>query len=167
MLNIGYFHFDTYFTNMIILYYKYIEMDNKKMDYFSDASMSDSESEDEEEPLYTQRELDYWELESFLDNRRPPPVLEYAAELGVVTLRSCIMDHDDCKIEQVVNPKTVHSWNDYWTRRPIDQSSLFSEDDWDAIGEYCRELCTTCVPHPPRTMVRSCIKHLLHYGKFK
>lgn len=139
------------------------------MEYFSDASMSDSdsESESEEEPLYDERELEYWALEALLDSRGPPPVIEYAAGLGVVTLRECVLTPSRLKIEQIVDAKTAHSWKDYWRNKKVDNTCLFSAEDWQSIGEFCWQLCQCCVPNPSKNHVRSCMKNILKYGKFK
>lgn len=138
------------------------------MEYYSDASMSESEEEEEEvEPLYTQRELDYWEIEALLESRGPPPVIEYATKIGVVNLRECVISLPKYTIESVVDAKTVHSWQDFWQGRRSEKSSLFSTEDWHAIGEFCLQLCVCCVPNPPAPQVRSCMIHLLKYGKFK
>lgn len=139
-----------------------------KMEYYSDASMSESDEEEEElEPLYCQRELDYWEIEKLLDSRGPPPVIEYAAKLGVVRLRECAILPSQYKIEQVVDGKTVHSWNYFWQKKEIDATHLFSTEDWNAIGEFCLQLCVCCVPEPPACQVQSCMLDILKYGKFK
>ena len=139
------------------------------MEYYSDASMSaeSDTDEEEEEPLYCQRELDYWQIEKLLDSRGPPPVIEYAANLGVVNLRECVMGMSDIRIEQVVDAKTVHSWNYFWQNKEISDTFLFSTSDWNAIGEFCLQLCMCCEANPQREQVRSCMIDILQYGKFK
>lgn len=140
------------------------------MEWYSDASMSDSDSDSDEEeivPLYTQRELDYEELEALLDSRGPPLVIAYAAQIGVVQLRECVVSLPTSKIEGVVDAKTVHSWKDFWQGKDCEETSLFSTKDWHDIGEFCLQLCVCCVPNPPPMQVRSCMIDILKYGKFK
>jgi hypothetical protein len=138
------------------------------MEYFSDASMSGSESEtEEEESTYCPRELDYWAIEELLESRGPPPVIEYVAQMGVVALRSIVVAPSKYRISQVVDAMSVHSWQHYWRGRPIDKTALFSGEDWFAIGEFCMQLCECCVTEPSAVQVRRCMLHVLHCGNFK
>jgi hypothetical protein len=130
-------------------------------------SSSDSE-EEEEEDVYCPRELDYWDLEEYLEQRGPPPVIEYAATIGVFALRECVVMPENKKIEFVVDPISVHGWNDYWQGRPVSVYGKFSAEDWDAIGEYCFGLCERIRDVAPTLRrVRSCMIYILKYGKFK
>jgi|FLMP01.1.fsa_nt_emb hypothetical protein len=139
------------------------------MEYFSDASLneSDDENPDENDELYCPRELDYWAIEELLESRGPPPVIEYVAKLGVVTLREIVVAPSLYTISQVVDAKSVHSWKAFWQKIPIDKTCLFSAEDWDAIGEFCMQLCGCVVPQPSAVHVRSCMLHLLHFGNFR
>lgn len=139
------------------------------MEYFSDASYeSEEDPEDEEIEIYTQRELDYMELEKLLECRGPPPVIEYCKKIGVVTLRCCVLDLKIMKIENVVDPLTVHSWNNYWKKLPIDEKSLFSVKDWNAIGEFSLQLLEACgFEHPTIPHVKNVILNLLSHVDFK
>ena len=78
------------------------------MEYYSDASLSGSESEEDvdEIEIYCPRELDYWEIEKLLDSRGPPPVIEYLANIGVVALREMVLARP-IQIEKVVCPAVV------------------------------------------------------------
>lgn len=136
--------------------------------YLSDASMSDSsdEEEDEEIDIYDPRDLDYWRLENIFDRRGPPPVIEYAASVGVVALRECVVLPLRANIETVVDVGSVNSWKTFWNDEPQAYSATFSHDDWDAIGEFCMQLCECCIEYPTRTEIRSCIIRLLALGKF-
>lgn len=141
-----------------------------KMEYFSDASYDESDTEDEViMPVYLPRELDYMELESLLDSRDPPPVIEYAKEIGVVALRACVFDLKKWKIENVVDPMSVHSWNNFWKNNGIQSSlSLFDNEDWNAIGEFSFTLCTACdFENPTIAHVQNVMCCLLSYVDFK
>lgn len=140
------------------------------MEYFSDASLNESDDENTDEnteAVYCPRELDYWAIESLLDSRGPPPVLEYVTKLGVVTLRELVLSPPRCTISDVVNAKGVHSWKAFWRGRPIDPTCLFSAEDWNAIGEFCMQLCACVVDQPSAMHVRSCMLHILHCGNFR
>lgn len=139
------------------------------MDYFSDASLneSDDESSDDIDEVYCPRELDYWAIENLLESRGPPPVVEYVSRLGVVTLRSIVLSPSRYTISQVVEAKSVHSWKAFWQHRPIDPTCLFSAEDWNAIGEFCMQLCQCVVDQPSAVHVRSCMLHILHFGNFR
>ncbi len=138
------------------------------MEYYSDASLSGSESEEDvdEIEIYCPRELDYWEIEKLLDSRGPPPVIEYLANIGVVALREMVLARP-IQIEKVVCPAVVHSWSKFWRNQYIDENSPFSEEDWNAIGEFCMTLCSCVVHNPSMSHVRSCMIHSLKYGNFK
>lgn len=138
------------------------------MDYFSDASLNESDTEANDDPVevYCPRELDYWAIERLLESRGPPPVLEYVTKLGVVTLREMVLAPSLYTISQVVDAKSVHSWKAFWQKRPIDKTCLFSAEDWNAIGEFCMQLCECVVNEPSAVHVRSCMLHMLHYGNF-
>jgi len=140
-----------------------------KMEYYSDASYdSDEEVEEEEIEIYTQRELDYMELEKLLECRGAPPVIEYCKKIGVVTLRCDVLDLKTMKIENVVDPLTVHSWNNYWKKRPIDKKALFDSEDWNAIGEFAYTLCIACgFDHPHISHVKNVMLNLLSHVNFK
>lgn len=135
---------------------------DEEPDYSSD------DEEEEEEDIYCPRELDYWDLEAYLDKRGPPPAIEYAANIGVFALRECVINPENRKIEYVVDPMSVHSWNDYWLGRPDSGRAPFSFEDWEAIGEYCFGLCERVRGvEPTMRRVRSCMIYILKYGKFK
>jgi hypothetical protein len=138
------------------------------MEYYSDASLSASDSEDEEvdEEMYCPRELDYWEIEKLLDSRGPPPVIEYLSEIGVFALREMVLARA-IPIESVACPSVVHSWTRFWRGLHIDEFSLFSKEDWNAIGEFCLALCSCVVPNPSANHVRSCMIQSLKYGNFR
>jgi len=136
--------------------------------YLSDASMSSEDEEDEEEiePLYTERELDYWAIEALLEKRGPPTVIEYAQNIGSVSLRECVVAPLKTDIRAVVNSLDSHSWRLFWQRRPVG-SGRFSYEDWDAIGEFCYSLCECCTNDPTMDRVRSCMIRLVGHGHFK
>jgi len=138
------------------------------MDYYSDASLSESDSDDDEErdEIYCQRELDYWEIEALLESRGPPPVIEYLAKHGSFALREMVLA-PPVRIETVVGPSVVHSWERFWRGQSISKKSLFSADDWNAIGDFCRVLCSCVVPNPSASHVRSCMIQSLRHGRFK
>ena len=108
------------------------------------------------------------ELEKLLESRKPPPVIEYVKDIGVVALRCDVLDLKIMKIENVVDKLTVHSWNNYWDNRQIDKKSLFSVKDWNAIGEFSLQLLLTCgfdfptIPH-----VKNVMLNLLTHVNFK
>tara|TARA_B110000977_G_scaffold186660_1_gene252878 strand:+ start:160 stop:594 length:435 start_codon:yes stop_codon:yes gene_type:complete len=140
------------------------------MEYFSDASYDSDEdaSEEEEIEIYTPRELDYMELEKLLESRKPPPVIEFCKNIGVVALRCDVLDLKIMKIENVVDKLTVHSWNNYWDNRPIDKKSLFSVKDWNAIGEFSLQLLEACgFDLPTQLHVKNVMLNLLSHVDFK
>ena len=140
------------------------------MEYFSDASYDSGFDEDDEEivSLYTERELDYIELETLLDSRKPPPVIEYAKDIGVVALRGAVLDLKKWTIEAVVDRMAVHSWNDFWRNEPIDEKALFDGEDWNAIGEFSFTLCLACGFDNPNILhVQNVMLALLNFGNFK
>ncbi len=131
-------------------------------------SESSGDEEEEEEEIFCPRELDYWDLEAYLEKRGPPPVIEYAADIGVFALRECVVMKENRKIDSVVDPISVHSWNNYWLGRPDNGRARFSFEDWEAIGEYCFGLCERIRDvEPTMRRVRSCMIYILKYGKFK
>lgn len=136
------------------------------MEYFSDASLStDSDiEEDEQTPeIYCPRELDYWELEKLLESRDPPPVIEYLKNVGVVTLRRCVFV-TGLNISDVVDSSSVACWNAFWSGATYNEPSTIYE--WDAIGEFCMEMCRCCVREPEMEQVKSCMMNVLELGKF-
>jgi hypothetical protein len=137
------------------------------LSYLSDASLSsDEDSEDETEPLYSERELDYWAIESLLEKRGPPPVIEYVTTIGSVALRESVIGPLQNDICSVVDLSDSYSWKSYWTSRK-EIGGRFSLDDWDAIGEFCFSLCLCCIQDPTMERVRSCIIRIVGHGKFK
>jgi hypothetical protein len=141
------------------------------MDYWSDASYtSDSEEEDvEPEELYDPRDLDYWAIEHYLDTRGPPSVIEYAKNIGTVALRECVVGSLRTDIESVVNFAETFSWSSFCLclSNYKTENHYFSQDDWDAIGEYCFSLCECCDVVVDMDRVRSCMIRILEHGKFK
>ena len=138
------------------------------MEYFSDASLStdsDLEEEDSWPEIYCPRELDYWELEKLLDSRGPPPVIEYLQNLGVVTLRTCVLKLGP-HINDVVDSSSVSCWNAFWSRKTYNRPSNISLYEWDAIGEFCMEMCRCCIREPAIEQVKSCMTNVLQLGKF-
>ena len=138
--------------------------------WWSDTeNTEESDEEDiEEEEIYCPRELDYWDIETYLETRGPPPIIEYTANIGVFTLRECVVMRENKQIASVLDPMSVHSWNDYWQGRPISRESRFSAEDWEAIGEFCYGLCERVRGiEPTLCRVRSCMIYILKYGKFK
>ena len=136
--------------------------------YFSDASLSsEDDSEEEIEPLYSERELDYWSIESLLEKRGPPPVIEYVTTLGSVVLRECVIGPLCTDICSVVALGDSYSWKSYWQHERGKTEGRFSMDDWDAIGEFCFSLCLCCMQDPPIERVRSCMIRIMGHGKFK
>ena len=138
-------------------------------DYWSDASFSEDSSEEEEEPgeLYDPRDQDYWTIEDFLDSRTPPPVIEYVSKLGVVAIRECIVGPLRTDIDSVVHLPSVYSWQHFWNHGPRHTRAHLTYEDWDAIGEFCLNICLCCDIELDMTRVRSSIIGLLSYGKFK
>jgi len=140
------------------------------MEYFSDASYDSDHSDEEDDiiPLYTERELDYMELETLLDSRNPPPVIEYAKDIGVVSLRGAVLVLKRFRIGDVVDRMTEHSWNNFWSNNRIDEKALFSIEDWNAIGEFSFTLCLACgFDNPTVAHVQNVMLVLLSYGNFK
>ena len=140
-----------------------------KMEYYSDASYdSDSEEEESEEELYTPRELDYMELEKLLDSRGPPEFIAYCATIGVVTLRWAVVDTAKKKIENVLDPLAIHSWNNFFRKKPIDKKSFFSAEDFNSLGEFALQLAVACnFNNPTQAHIRNIMLNLLSYGNFK
>ena len=138
------------------------------VEYLSDASMSeDSSDEDDMLPLYDPRDEDYWAIEALLDTRKPPPILEYASSLGVFTLRECIVGPLRKDIESVVDVGSKYSWKEFWSGVAASVRANITHKDWDAIGEFCFVLCSTCYMENDMDRVRSCIIRILSYGHFK
>jgi hypothetical protein len=138
------------------------------VEYLSDASMSeDSSDEDDMLPLYDPRDEDYWAIEALLDTRKPPPILEYASSLGVFTLRECIVGPLRKDIESVVDVGSKYSWKEFWSGAAASVRANITHKDWDAIGEFCFVLCSTCYMENDMDRVRSCIIRILSYGHFK
>lgn len=138
------------------------------MEYFSDASLSSDSDLEEEEPLpeiYCPRELDYFELENLLDSRGPPPVIEYLKKIGVVTLRICVFNLGP-NINDVVDSSSVSCWDAFWSGKTYNKPSNISLYEWDAIGEFCMEMCRCCIPEPEIEQVKSCMTNVLRLGKF-
>jgi hypothetical protein len=139
------------------------------MEYFSDASYDSDHPDDDDEiiSLYSQRELDYMELESLLESRGPPPVIEYAKDIGVVALRGAVHDNKQIKIETVVDRLTVYSWKHFWSGRnsKIDKNALFSAEDWNAILEFSLQLLDACdFVNPTIVHVQNVMTTLLFHG---
>jgi len=138
------------------------------MEYFSDASLStDSDTEEEESlpEIYGQRELDYWELEKLLDSRGPPPIIEYLKKVGVVTLRNCVFA-TELDIDEVVDSSSASSWDAFWSGKMYNRSSNISFDEWDAIGEFCMEMCRCCIREPSIEDTKACMVNVLEIGHF-
>lgn len=139
------------------------------MEYLSDASFS-SDSEDEDntvEEIYEPRELDYWAIESLLESRGPPPIIQYCNDIGVVALRECVVSTIRTDIETVVNSSTVLSWRAFWKNSNNSGPVDFTREDWNAIGEFCMHLCECCTVGPSIQRIRSCIIYVLQHGKFR
>jgi|TARA_B110000208_G_scaffold156422_1_gene189764 hypothetical protein len=140
------------------------------MQYFSDASYdSDTgEDENEQEPIYSQREMDYMEIEKLLECRGPPLVIEYCNKIGVVALRWAVLNPNRTKPESVLDPLAVHSWNSFWKKQPIYKESLFDREDWNAIGEFALTLCVACgFSNPSQFHVQNVMLQLLGFVNFK
>tara|TARA_B100000795_G_C22779370_1_gene431502 strand:- start:1390 stop:1824 length:435 start_codon:yes stop_codon:yes gene_type:complete len=140
------------------------------MEYYSDASYDSNEEEDEEEEveIYTPRELDYMELEKLLESRGPPEFIAYCATIGVVTLRCAVVDTQKMKIENVLDPLTIHSWNNFWRNKPIDKKSLFSAEDFNSLGEFALQLAVACnFNNPTQAHLRNIMLKLLSFVNFK
>ena len=138
-------------------------------EYLSDASMSEDSSGEEEEPreLYDPRDEDYWAIEALLDTRSPPPIIEYASSLGVFTLRECIVGPIRKDIDSVVDVGSKYSWKEFWSGAASRARANITHEDWDAIGEFCFVLCSTCLLENDMDRVRSCMIRILSYGNFK
>jgi len=148
--------------------------------YLSDASLSSDteEDEEEEESIYDERDEEYWRLEALLTDHRPPVVISYIKTIGYVSLYGCVTNVTPLDIESVVPLGSAISWRAFWHDEPETVSSdvrsvssdvrseLFSYEDWNAIGEYCMQLCECCFEHPTMTQIRSCIIRILSHGKF-
>jgi hypothetical protein len=137
-------------------------------DYLSDASLTtESDSEDEEEQLYDERDQEYWNIEAFLDNYGPPPAIDYVSTLGAVTLYGCVTDPVRTDIASVVPLSHIKTWKSYWSGRPEEVcSTSFSHDEWDNMGRWAMQLCECCIEQPTMIQIRSCMIRLLDYGKF-
>jgi len=135
--------------------------------YLSDASLSESDSDNEieEEELRDPRDIDYENIERLLDSRGPPPVIEYITKLGVVTLRSCIVELIRTDITRVVDSTSASNWKAFWSNC-IEKKANFTFEEFDAMGEFCLELCHCCIPEPSRVQVQSCIIRILAHGNF-
>ena len=134
------------------------------MAYFSDASLpTDSDLEEQEAPpeTYCPRELEYWELERLLESRGPPVVIEYLKNVGVVTLRECVVGKLRGDIESVVDFSSALCWNAFWSGTPPPNTARYSVDDWDAIGEFCMQMCQCCTNDPTVEHVKSVMINVL------
>lgn len=138
------------------------------MEYYSDASLSTDYDSEDDEPLpeiYCERELDYWELEELLEHRGPPPVIEYIKNLGVFTMRMCVLKSGP-KIDDVVDSSSAACWNAFWSGKTYPHSSNITFNEWDAIGEFCMEMCRCCTAEPSIDHVKSCMTNVLQLGQF-
>jgi hypothetical protein len=140
------------------------------VDYYSDASFSsetESDAEDEEQELYDPRDTEYWAIDSLMDSRKPPPVIEYLCALSSFDLRECVVMSVRRDIDAVVDSRSVRSWYTFWRREaePV-PSANFSHDDWDAIGEFAMQLCECCLDNPDHERIQSCIIRILSWGRF-
>tara|TARA_B100000780_G_scaffold278024_1_gene250249 strand:+ start:396 stop:875 length:480 start_codon:yes stop_codon:yes gene_type:complete len=137
--------------------------------YLSDASLveSDSESDEDEEELYDERDQEYWNIEALLDDHRPPPVIEFSTKLGVVALYGCVTGPIRSDIESVVSPASCSTWKSYWSGAPEEiRHNAFSHAEWDAIGCWIMQLCECCCERPTMTEIRSCMIRVLLHGRF-
>lgn len=138
------------------------------MEYYSDASLStDSDMEEEESlpEIYCPRELDHWELEELLDSRGPPPVIEYLKNVGVVSLRTCVFAPGQ-NINDIVDSGSASCWDAFWSGTAYNRPSNISFDEWDAIGEFCMEMCRCCIREPEIEQVKSCMTNVIRLGQF-
>lgn len=138
-------------------------------DYLSDASLTtESESDDEEEvDLYDERDQEYWNIEAFLEEYRPPPVIEYVQNIGTVALYGSVADTLRSDISTVVPSDTVVTWRSYWSGAPEEiRNNAFSHDEWDNIGRWAMQLCECCVENASMAQIRSCMIRLLEHGRF-
>ena len=136
-------------------------------DYLSDASMS-SESDDEIDPpeIWCERELEYWALEDVLDNRPPPPVIEYLTTIGLFHVRECVVGSMVEDPNEVMDSISANNWHAFWQNGRENNQACFSFEDFDIIGEYCMLLCDTCQVVVTNDRIKSCALRILKHGKF-
>ena len=136
------------------------------MEYYSDASLSTESDEEEEEEageIYCPRELDYWALEDLLEERCPPPILEYLRKLSVVTIRECVIAPLTFEMNKVVDTISAHNWHRFCRGRAPIQEANITFDEFNAMGEYCMQICEACLVPATYRRVWSCIIRLLKY----
>lgn len=139
------------------------------MAYFSDASLptdSDLEEEETAPKIYCPRELEYWELERLLESRGPPVVIEYLKNVGVVTLRECVVGRLRADIESAVDLSSALCWKAFWSGNSFKGTAPYSFDDWDAIGEFCMQMCQCCTNDPTTEHVKSVMINVLRLKSF-
>lgn len=138
------------------------------MEYYSDASLSTESDSEEEEPeeIYCPRELDYWAIEDLLEKHCPPPILEYLRTLSVVNIRESILAPITYKINHVIDSKSANNWQRFISHRPPLDYANITFDEFDAMGEYCMQLCEVCKVPATTPRIWSCMIRLLAYGNF-
>lgn len=138
-------------------------------EYCSEDFESSSDEEDDtiEEPeIWCQRELDYWRIEHITDNHPPPPVIEYILNFTSFRIREAMVLPISTDPNKVMDPISANNWHAFWQNGRENTNARFSFEDFDMICEYCLLLCEAVHGSVSHTRLRSCILHLLGYGKF-
>ena len=136
------------------------------MDYWSDDSVSSVESEEEEVEHRDPRDIDYEYLEQLKETRHAPPAIPHADRWGVVALRVCVVGAKRTDIESVVDATSVNSWEHWQRKERFPRPAQFGYDDWEAMHEFCFQLCECCNVVADESRVQSCMIRLLAHGEF-
>lgn len=137
-------------------------------EYWSDASDTSSEEEDEiDSPeVWCYRELEYWKIEDIMLAHTPPPVLEYMLDIGTFHVReSAVLPLMDDPRE-VMDSISANNWFAFWQYGRENTEAAFSFEDFDAMCEYCLMICEAVHGQVSTEQLQSCILHLLRHGKF-
>ena len=101
-----------------------------------------------------------------LERRSAPEVIAHALKIGSFALRECAVSDicDDMSI--AMPPHVVKHWQRYIQGKPEILIAQMTNKEWDAIGEFCMELCECCEIEPTFERVNSCIIRLMASGSF-
>jgi len=140
------------------------------MEYFSDASRTSESSDDEDDihdvPVYCHREIQYWRIENVLERRSAPEIVSYTLKIGAVAIRECVVLPICHDMSIAMPPKVVSHWQRYTQGKTEVLTSQISNEEWDALGEFCMELCECCGVEPTFERIHSCMIRLLAEGPF-
>lgn len=140
------------------------------MDYFSDASWTSESSDDEDEtnddPVYCPREIQYWRIENILERRSAPEIASYALKIGAFAIRECVVLPICHDMSIAMPPNVVSHWQRYIQGKTEIRIPQISNEEWDALGEFCMELCECCNVEPTLERTESCMIRLLAEGPY-